>query len=68
MYIGRKIFVIFPSYSLDNGINLDRTIFSQLMDFVPRHTFRSAVKRCHGDRRVRQFTCWEQFLCMAFAQ
>ena len=49
-------------------MNLDRTIFSQLMDFVPRHTFRSAVKLYHGDRRVRQFTCWEQFLCMAFAQ
>jgi IS4 transposase len=45
-----------------------RTVFSQLMDFVPRHTFRRRVERYGGDRGVRQFTCWQQFLAMAFAQ
>lgn len=45
-----------------------RTVFSQLMDFLPRHTFRRLVKRYRGDHRVRSFTCWDQFLCMAFAQ
>lgn len=49
-------------------MNKNRTVFAQLMDFVPRHAFRSAVRRYRGDHRVRQFTCWEQFLCMSFAQ
>lgn len=45
-----------------------RTVFSQLMDFVPRHTFRRRVQRYHGDRGVERFTCWQQWLAMAFAQ
>ena len=45
-----------------------RTVFAQLMDHLPRHTFRRLVQRYHGDRRVKNFTCWDQFLCMAFAQ
>jgi hypothetical protein len=45
-----------------------RTVFSQLLDHLPRHTFRRLVKRYRGDRRVRSFTCWDQFLAMVFAQ
>lgn len=45
-----------------------RTVFVQLMDQMPRHTFRRLVSRYGGDERVRSFTCWDQFLCMAFAQ
>jgi len=46
----------------------DRTLFAQLMDFVPDRTFRRIVERYKGDRRVRRFSCWDQFLTMAFAQ
>jgi len=49
-------------------MNHDRTVFSQLMDFVPKHEFRAAVKHYKGEHRVRKFSCWDQFLCMAFAQ
>ena len=49
-------------------MNVGRTVFSQLMDFIPIDDFRRAVKRYKGNRRVRKFSCWEQFLCMAFAQ
>jgi hypothetical protein len=45
-----------------------RTVFAQLMDHLPRHTFRRLVKRYGGDRRVKNFTCWDQVLCMACAQ
>lgn len=45
-----------------------RTVFSQLMDYLPRHVFRRCVKRYHGNYRVRSFTCWNQYLAMAFAQ
>jgi len=49
-------------------MHLGRTVFSQLMDYVPRHEFRQIVKRHKGERRVRRFSCWDQFLSMAFAQ
>jgi Domain of unknown function (DUF4372)/Transposase DDE domain len=43
-------------------------VFAQLMEFVPRHEFSACVRRYRGDYRARDFTCREQFLCMAFAQ
>jgi hypothetical protein len=49
-------------------MNVGRTVFSQLLDFIPHHKFRAFVQRYHGNRRVRHFTCWEHFLCLAFAQ
>jgi len=45
-----------------------RTVFSQLIDHLPRHSFRRCVERYRGNYRVRSFTCWNQFLTMAFAQ
>jgi hypothetical protein len=45
-----------------------QTVFSQLMDFLPRHEFDKCVKRYDGNRKVQEFSCWRQFLCMAFAQ
>ena len=45
-----------------------RIVFSQLMDFLPRHEFNRCVRRYHGNYRTRHFKCRDQFLCMAFAQ
>lgn len=45
-----------------------RTVFSQVLDFLPRKSFRTCVNRYNGNYRIRSFTCYEQFLCMAFAQ
>lgn len=45
-----------------------KLIFSQVLDFMPMHTFRRCVARYHGDHNVRSFTCLDQYLCMAFAQ
>jgi hypothetical protein len=45
-----------------------RSVFSQLMDFLPRHEFNKCVKRYRGQYRLRTFSCFDQFLCMAFAQ
>ena len=44
------------------------TIFSQIMDFLPMHHFRKCVERFNGNKGTRTFSCWDQFLCMAFAQ
>ncbi len=49
-------------------MNLGRTVFSQLIAFLPDREFRRCVTRYNGDQRLRGFSCWDQFLCMAFAQ
>ena len=49
-------------------MNSGRTVFSQLMDFVSPYEFRKCVERYRGEYKVKEFTCWNQFLCMAFAQ
>jgi hypothetical protein len=45
-----------------------KPIFAQLIDFLPIHEFRKCVKRYNGQSKVRRFSCWDQFLCLAFAQ
>ena len=45
-----------------------KMVFAQLMEFVVEYEFRKCVERYGGNHRVRNFTCWDQFLCMAFAQ
>ena len=45
-----------------------RIVFSQLLDFLPRYDFEKCARRFRGDYRVRSFACWDQFLCLAFAQ
>jgi hypothetical protein len=49
-------------------MNTGRTIFSQVMDFLPLPQFRKCVARYDGERKVQQFSCLDQLLCMAFAQ
>ena len=49
-------------------MNQGKTIFSQVMDFLPKPKFRQCVNRYKGNYRVRSFTCFSQFMCMAFAQ
>jgi len=49
-------------------MNQGRTVFSQLISFLPDREFRRCVERYRGDQRLRDFTCWNQYLAMAFAQ
>jgi IS4 transposase len=49
-------------------MNSGKTIFAQLMEFLPAYEFRKCVKRYNGNYKIKSFTCWEQFLCMSFAQ
>jgi hypothetical protein len=57
-----------PGFSPEPAMNLGKTLFAQLMDFLPWTTFSRYVQRYDGDRRVRTLTCAEQFRIMAFAQ
>ena len=45
-----------------------RIIFSQVMSFLPKHEFNKCVHRYRGEHHIRSFSCFDQFLCMAFAQ
>ena len=49
-------------------MNSGRTVFSQLISFLPDREFRRCVARYAGDRRLRDFSCWDQYLTMVFAQ
>ena len=49
-------------------MNTERTVFSQILDFLPRYEFNKCVRRYHGNYKVQKFSCFDQFLCMAFAQ
>jgi len=49
-------------------MNAGRTIFAQLADHLPHKEFQKCVARYRGDANPRGFTCWDQYLAMAFAQ
>lgn len=49
-------------------MNIGKSVFAQIMDFVPAYEFRKCVARYRGHFKVKQFTCWEHFLSLAFAQ
>ena len=43
-------------------------VFSQLIELLPTYEFRKCVERYQGNYYVKSFSCWDQFLCMIFAQ
>src|SRR6202163_3035806 len=49
-------------------MNDGRTVFSQLIEFLPHQEFQKCVARYAGDRYLKNLSCWDQYLAMAFAQ
>jgi hypothetical protein len=49
-------------------MNSGRTIFSQIMNYLPAYEFRQCVERYSGNYKIKSFSCWDQFLSMTFAQ
>lgn len=47
---------------------MSKTVFSQIMEYIPKYEFDKRVSKYNGNYKVRTFTCWDQFLCMSFAQ
>src|SRR5436853_749045 len=45
-----------------------KLIFAQVTDLVHPEQFRRCVRRYNGEHKVKTFSCWNQFLCMAFGQ
>ena len=57
-----------PGSSLASPMNPGKTLFAQLIDFLPWKTFGRIVAQYDGDSRVRTFSCSEQYRATAFAQ
>src|SRR5229473_714106 len=57
-----------PALRNNEGVNTGRTVFSQLMDYLPTYEFQKCVNRYQGEYKLRNFSCRDQFLSMAFAQ
>jgi hypothetical protein len=55
-------------FSGEARVNTGKTLFAQLMEFVPWDTFTRTVARYGGDHRARTLSCAEQYRAMAFAQ
>ena len=49
-------------------MNSGKYVFSQIMGLVSSTSFQTIVNRHSGDYKVKEFSCWKQFLCMAFGQ
>ena len=49
-------------------MNSGKYVFSQIMGLVSSTSFQTIVNRHFGDYKVKDFSCWKQFLCMAFGQ
>jgi len=49
-------------------MNTGKTVFSQILEHLPRYEFDKFVKKYEGNHRVRRFPCYDQFLCLAYAQ
>lgn len=49
-------------------MNHGKLVFAQVTQHLPLTTFRRCVARYNGERKVKSFSCLDQYLCMAFAQ
>jgi len=49
-------------------MHIGHTVFSQLIDFLPKKQFDRCVRKYRGNHRIKTFSCFDQYLCMVFAQ
>jgi hypothetical protein len=50
------------------GMHAGKLVFAQVTDLIHPEQFRRCVRRYQGNYKVKTFSCWNQFLCMAFGQ
>ena len=49
-------------------MNKGKTLLVQVLEFIPKYEFDTIVEKYKGNYKAQEFSCWEQFICMAFAQ
>ena len=49
-------------------MNKGKTLLAQVLEFIPKYEFDKLVEKYKGNYKAQEFSCWEQYICMAFAQ
>ena len=49
-------------------MNKGKTLLAQVLEFIPKYEFDKIVEKYKGNYKAQEFSCWEQFICMAFGQ
>lgn len=49
-------------------MNSGKTLLSQVLEHIPKYEFDKLVAKYQGNYKAQEFSCWEQYVCMVFAQ
>ena len=49
-------------------MNTGRSLLSQILTYMPKYQFDKIIERYKGNYKAQEFSCWEQYVCMVFAQ
>lgn len=49
-------------------MNTGRTLLSQILTYMPKYQFDKIIEKYKGNYKAQEFSCWEQYVCMVFAQ
>jgi hypothetical protein len=49
-------------------MNIGKTVLTQLVNYIPKYQFDKIVEKYKGNYKAQEFSCWEQYICMVFAQ
>lgn len=49
-------------------MNIGKTVLTQIVNYIPKYQFDKIVEKYKGNYKAQEFSCWEQFVCMLFAQ
>lgn len=49
-------------------MNTGRSLLSQILTYMPKYQFDKIIEKYKGNYKAQEFSCWEQYVCMVFAQ
>ena len=49
-------------------MNTGRSLLSQILTYMPKYQFDKIIEKYKGNNKAQEFSCWEQYVCMVFAQ
>ena len=49
-------------------MNTGRSLLAQILTYMPKYQFDKIIEKYRGNYKAQEFSCWEQYVCMVFAQ
>lgn len=49
-------------------MNIGRSLLTQIVTYLPKYQFDKIIEKYNGNYKAQSFSCWEQYVCMVFAQ